>query len=98
MLNIVEPNYSLQDLTTLEEIVKAWYTDTNDILVSEIGTDNQQFHDFNRHWQKSLGNLPYKSALKRRLQQAKSTSKTSLKLRRRTLLNRKMKSGLSFIL
>lgn len=33
MLNIVEPNYSLQDLATLEENVKTWYTDTNDILM-----------------------------------------------------------------
>lgn len=71
MLNIIEPSYSLQDLTTLEENVKTWYTDTNDILVSEIGTDNQQFHDFNKHWQKSLRNLPYKSAWKKKLQQAK---------------------------
>lgn len=86
MLNIVEPNYSLQDLITLEEIVKTWYTDINDILVREIGTDNQQFHDFNRHWQKSLGNLPYKSAWKRRLQQAKIDLKDLIEIEKENIV------------
>ena len=67
----VEPSYSLQDLTTFEGNVKTWYESTNDIIASEVGTDNKQFHDFNKHWQKSPGNLPYKSAWKKKLRQAK---------------------------
>lgn len=75
-----EPSYSLQDLTNLEDNINVWHSATTDILVKEVGTDNQQLHDFNDHWQKTPRNLPYKSAWKRRLQQAKTDLKNLIEI------------------